>query len=246
MVLATLSTLTPSRKDIHSFPEITRYSQLITNTSYMVYLRQILSLAGAVGAVTALTLAIPTARTEQPSISENLSFPAQAPAAISEAQSPPYRIEFDRIDTDRSLDLVDGGSGRKTLRYLWPTGSPAEVLRDFSIAEHNWLPGHRGVDLKIDTGGSVFAPADGMVIYAGRINDRSVVSIEHPDGIRTTYEPVLPLVTAGQRVKQDQIIATVEPGHCPEHTCLHWGAKRALNRYLNPLHLLEGAIILLE
>ncbi|QRV02694.1 M23 family metallopeptidase [Arcanobacterium phocisimile] len=132
------------------------------------------------------------------------------------------------------------------VRYQWPTGAPAEIRTPFRIGEHNWNRGHRGVDLEVDVDSPIFAPADGVVVYAGQINDRMVISIEHPDGIRTTYEPVSPLVTKGQRVSQGELIATVQLGHCGVETCLHWGAKRPPDRYLNPLYLIEGDIILLE
>ncbi|MDY6082980.1 MAG: M23 family metallopeptidase [Actinomycetaceae bacterium] len=125
-------------------------------------------------------------------------------------------------------------------RYLWPTGKKALVIRGFSVGEHNWLPGHRGVDLDLNAGQPVFAARAGTVLYAGILVDRHVVSIEHDDGIRTTYEPVNPSLSVGEHVHAGQQIGTLEPGHCLLGDCLHFGAKRGKDDYLNPLFLLHA------
>jgi len=83
----------------------------------------------------------------------------------------------------------------------------------------------------------VLAAGAGVVVYAGPLAGRGVVSIAHPAGLRTTYEPVTALVQAGQRVERGTVIVLVNPGHCPE-TCLHWGARRAAE-YVDPLGLLS-------
>jgi hypothetical protein len=62
----------------------------------------------------------------------------------------------------------------------------------------------------------------------------------------TTYEPVSPMVAAGDRVTRGQRIGTVAPDHpgCPVAVCLHWGVLRGPARdgnYLNPLQLLATA-----
>nr|WP_253280564.1 M23 family metallopeptidase [Arcanobacterium phocae] len=131
-------------------------------------------------------------------------------------------------------------------RYDWPTGQPVKVIQPFSVGKYNWLPGHRGVDLDITQGKPIYAPAAGTIIYSGVLNDRQVISILHDDGIRTTYEPVIPAVVKGQRVQPHEIIGTVDGTHCAPSSCLHWGAKQGKNHYLNPLFLLEGPIVLLK
>ncbi|MFT0847811.1 peptidoglycan DD-metalloendopeptidase family protein [Actinomycetaceae bacterium L2_0104] len=123
--------------------------------------------------------------------------------------------------------------------YDWPTGHEVPVIRAFAAPEERWLPGHRGVDLAADEGSNVLAAGDGEVIYAGRLNDRNLVSIEHPGGLRTTYEPVSPAVSKGDRVVKGEVIGTLETGHFGPAPVLHWGAKFPEDRYIDPLSLLN-------
>ena len=50
--------------------------------------------------------------------------------------------------------------------YVSPTGT-VHVLRAFDRPEHDWLPGHRGVDLSLPVGGQVVAAGPGVVAFAG-------------------------------------------------------------------------------
>ncbi|WP_263248991.1 M23 family metallopeptidase [Saccharopolyspora rosea] len=122
--------------------------------------------------------------------------------------------------------------------------APPEVARPFTPPASEYGPGHRGVDLAATAGAPVLAAGAGLVRYAGRMVDRDVVSIEHPGGLRTTYEPVAPLVAVGDRVARGQPIGSLEPGHpgcpaAPQRACLHWGARRDAE-YLDPLRLISG------
>ncbi len=85
----------------------------------------------------------------------------------------------------------------------------------------------------------VLAAGAGTVVFAGQVAGRGVVSVEHAGGLRTTYEPVSPTVTAGDLVARGRPIGTVQAGHpgCPVLACLHWGARRGMD-YLDPLRLL--------
>jgi len=132
-------------------------------------------------------------------------------------------------------------------RYGWPLGPPHPVVRPFQPPSTPYGPGHRGVDLGSVAGAEVLAAGDGVVAFAGRIADRELVSVQHADGIRTTYEPLAPLVTTGDVVRRGQPIGVVRAGHpeCAAAACLHWGAKRG-ETYLDPLRLLaHGAVRLL-
>jgi murein DD-endopeptidase MepM/ murein hydrolase activator NlpD len=111
-------------------------------------------------------------------------------------------------------------------QFSWPLpGSPA-VVRGFHPPSFRYGPGHRGADLAALTGTPVLAAGAGTVIFAGLVAGHGVVSVSHQGGLRTTYEPVSPIVTAGQQVSKGQRIGTVQPGHpgCPRPVCLHWGA----------------------
>lgn len=125
--------------------------------------------------------------------------------------------------------------------WSWPTGAPVPVVRGFDPPDQKWLAGHRGVDLDIDVGFEVLAPADGVVTWAGTVVDRGVVSVQH-DGVRSTFEPVEAQVARGDRVARGQVLGTVTKGHSPG--ALHWGARVAEGTYVDPLRMLVGDIIL--
>jgi murein DD-endopeptidase MepM/ murein hydrolase activator NlpD len=125
---------------------------------------------------------------------------------------------------------------------LWtsPLGNPPSVSRPFEPPPHPYAAGHRGVDLLGSPGTPVLTAGDGVVVFAGMVAGRPVVSIDHADGLRTTYEPVAASVGAGQRVARGSVIGTLAPGHvgCPIDACLHWGLRRG-ETYLDPLGLLR-------
>jgi murein DD-endopeptidase MepM/ murein hydrolase activator NlpD len=77
------------------------------------------------------------------------------------------------------------------------------------------------------------------VIYAGVIAGRGVVSVAHPGGFRTTYEPVTSALRPGDAVAAGAPLGRLDAGHpgCPGGACLHWGLRQG-NRYLDPLALL--------
>lgn len=131
--------------------------------------------------------------------------------------------------------------------YGWPTGSPARVVRGFDPPTVIWGSGHRGVDLSLQAGSPVLAAGDGTVAFAGVVAGRPVVSIDHADGIRTTYEPVEASVTAGDVVTRGQTIGTLLAGHRSDGVdALHWGARTGPKSYINPLRLLHPAVVRLK
>ena len=111
------------------------------------------------------------------------------------------------------------------------------MVRAFQAPASPFGPGHRGVDLSAPAGTPVLAAADGTVVYAGAVAARTLVSVEHRGGIRTTYEPVAPTVTAGRPVRRGEVIGHLQEGHCAT-PCLHWGARRG-HEYLDPLRLVS-------
>nr|WP_239091016.1 M23 family metallopeptidase [Asanoa iriomotensis] len=127
-----------------------------------------------------------------------------------------------------------------------PVAPPLRVTRPFDAPARPWLPGHRGVDLASEPGATVWAAGPGEVVFAGPVAGRTVVSIQHANGLRTTYEPVTAAVRRGDRVATGDPIGTVEAGHagCPVTACLHWGLRRE-DVYLNPLLLLGFRVRLL-
>ena len=121
-----------------------------------------------------------------------------------------------------------------------PLPAPLAVVRSFDPPLHPWAAGNRGVDLAAHAGEPVSAATSGLVIYAGLLAGRGVISIR--DGsLRTTYEPVDPVVRAGDTVVAGQLVGYVSAAAdaCgPPGSCLHWGALQA-DQYIDPMGLLR-------
>ena len=100
--------------------------------------------------------------------------------------------------------------------------------------------GHRGLDLAGSTGQGVLAVEAGTVAHVGRIAGRGTVTVLHPSGVRSTYEPVEPAVTVGEVVARGSRLGELagDGSHC-RPSCLHLGAVRA-HTYLDPLVFLTG------
>ncbi|GLY94650.1 hypothetical protein Acsp02_19050 [Actinoplanes sp. NBRC 103695] len=125
--------------------------------------------------------------------------------------------------------------------------SPGLVARPFDPPPQPWLAGHRGVDLTATAGAPVRAPRDGTVVFARLVAGRGVITVAHPDGLRTTYEPVTASVAVGDAVRAGETLGALDAGHpgCPVDACLHWGLRRA-GTYLDPMTLLgRGRVRLL-
>lgn len=127
----------------------------------------------------------------------------------------------------------------------WPVAKP-EILNDFTAPEHDYGPGHRGVDLAASVGDVLTAPADGVISFAGRVAGKRVVSIRHGDFI-LTLEPAATTMVRGAPVRQGEPFATVSRGsdHCDDG-CVHWGVRRARNDYLDPALQVQRRRIVLK
>lgn len=94
-------------------------------------------------------------------------------------------------------------------------------------------------------GTPVRAAGSGQVVFAGVIAGTPTLSIEHSDGLRTTYQPIAPVVHKGQYVKEGSVIGTVATA-APSHDGLHWGVKTGPKTYIDPLSLLDRPVIRLK
>jgi murein DD-endopeptidase MepM/ murein hydrolase activator NlpD len=136
-------------------------------------------------------------------------------------------------------------------RLNWPLRPRPAVLRTFDAPAPDWNRGHRGVDLAGKPGQPVYAAGGGTVVYAGLLAGRHVVSLAHPGGLHTSYEPVQAGVRAGQMLAAGTVIGDLLAGHpgCPVAACLHWGAMwgpAARADYVDPLGLLASTPIRLK
>jgi murein DD-endopeptidase MepM/ murein hydrolase activator NlpD len=147
-------------------------------------------------------------------------------SALDPASASGPAARFDRLAPDSAV------------RFEWPVVA-AGVMRRFDPPPRPWLAGHRGVDLAAAPGTPVRAAGTGTIVFAGVVAGRGVVSIAHPGGLRTTYEPVtVGDLRPGQPVPAGGRIGTLDRGHpgCPAPACLHWGLRRG-GEYLDPLTL---------
>lgn len=120
--------------------------------------------------------------------------------------------------------------------WAWPLGGPGDLLAVFDRPEAPWAAGHRGVDLKTARGATVRSPAAGVVAFVGVVVDRPVVTVDHGNGLVSSFEPALADVVVGEPVSPGQVVAGVDTGgHCSD-VCLHWGV-RLNGEYIDPLSL---------
>jgi murein DD-endopeptidase MepM/ murein hydrolase activator NlpD len=136
-------------------------------------------------------------------------------------------------------------------RLDWPLQPRPAVTRVFDAPSPNWQRGHRGVDLAGSPGQPVYAAERGTVVFAGELAGRPVVSVAHPGGLRTSYEPVIAAVARGQLVTAGSPLGLLAAGHdgCPASACLHWGAMwgpAANADYVDPLGLVVTTPIRLK
>lgn len=153
------------------------------------------------------------------------------------------------------------------LRYRSPTTeSRPRVIHPFEKPAQRWSAGHRGVDLAVpENDRRVYAPAPGKVVFSGTVVNRKVLVIAHPDGRRSTFEPMDEALPVGTTVATGEIIGTVadaadgnseRPYQRCSTPCLYWGVRQGGTRgdgsgktaeYINPMSLLgskEPSILL--
>jgi len=164
--------------------------------------------------------------------------------AAADSPGPAAAVPLVRATRDGAGSSGPTGAGQSVPSrrgWRWPVeGRTPTVLRRFHVGPQRWSPGHRGVDLAAGPGQQVLAAGAGRVSFAGVVAGRAVVTVDHPGGLRTTYEPVVASVTVGSSVAAGQPIGTMQAGgtHCEGSTCLHWGLRLG-ERYLDPLLLLH-------
>ena len=153
------------------------------------------------------------------------------------------------------------------LRYRSPTAaSRPQVIRPFEKPAQRWSAGHRGVDLAVpEHDRRVYAPAPGKVVFSGTVVNRKVLVLAHPDGRRSTFEPMDEALPVGTTVAAGEVIGTVavtaggnseRPYLRCSTPCLYWGVRQGGARgdgsgkdaeYINPMSLLgskEPSILL--
>ncbi|WP_271178397.1 peptidoglycan DD-metalloendopeptidase family protein [Leifsonia poae] len=117
--------------------------------------------------------------------------------------------------------------------WRWPLQGVA-LTRPFEAPATPYSAGHRGVDLRAAPGAAVSAPSDAVVHFSGVVVDRPVLTLDHGDGVLSSYEPVRSELKAGDSVAVGGSVGVVSTGgHCNE-ACLHVGV-RVYGEYVSPL-----------
>lgn len=121
--------------------------------------------------------------------------------------------------------------------WLWPVEGEHSIRLEYQAPITEYARGHRGVDLPVDVGQEVLAPATGIVSYAGTLAGRGVLSLRVGDYL-VSFEPLNSAVAEGDVVIRGAVLGTVGTGsHCDE--CMHVGVRRN-GLYLSPMKLLES------
>lgn len=125
-------------------------------------------------------------------------------------------------------------------RWRWPSAAAPAVVNPFRAPAHEYGAGHRGVDIGTSINAAVTAPADGVVAFRGIVVDRPLLTIEHADGLVTTFEPLRSELLPGEPVTAGQVIGQVDVGGHTPPGALHLGV-RSHGDYINPMLLFGGA-----
>jgi len=133
-----------------------------------------------------------------------------------------------------TLTLVAPGASTAE-HWAWPVGPPRTIVRPYVAPATAYSAGHRGIDVTVPDG-IVTAPAAGIVHFAGTVVDRPVLSINHGDGVISSYEPVTTTLRKGDPIARGDPIGQAVPGHCSS-MCLHFGV-RIDGEYVSPLSML--------
>jgi hypothetical protein len=122
--------------------------------------------------------------------------------------------------------------------YRLPVDAP--VVRAFEPPSSLYGPGHRGVDLDAEPGTPVRAAERGRVRHAGQVAGVVWVSIDHEDGVTTSYGPLAGLrVGKGDDVDRGDVLGVVadaDHGDPELDRGLHLGARRG-GEYVDPMRL---------
>ncbi len=125
--------------------------------------------------------------------------------------------------------------------WHWPVDGTRRVSVAYRAPAHAYGPGHRGMDVAAAAGGTVVAPAEGVVAFQGVVVDRPLLTIRHADGLVSTVEPVESPLRPGDAVHRGQDIGRIAMGgHTPPDS-VHVGVRRD-GEYINPMLLFGGLL----
>ena len=126
------------------------------------------------------------------------------------------------------------GAGRAQPGILLAPPVSAPIAARFVAHGTDWGPGHRGIDYVVGAGTAIRAAAAGRVEFAGRVAGVFAITVDHGNGISTTYSRLSDiLVTEGAVVGAGTWIGRAGSSHGGSAGGLHFGVKQG-TRYVDP------------
>ena len=91
----------------------------------------------------------------------------------------------------------------------------AEILDPFRLPSGPYGAGNRGIEYDTGPGDPVYSAGPGTVVFAGPVGGVVYVSVDHGDGLRTSYGPLAHMVVSlGDTVQRgDRLATAVGPLH---------------------------------
>ena len=133
-------------------------------------------------------------------------------------------------------DTRASAQGGQAMAVYYSAPMLTEVVDPFRPPAHVGASGNRGLEYGDSDNQIVAAAASGYVSFAGPVAGRNVITIQHADGVRTTYTGLLEVwVVAGQSVNQHSAVAVASTG-------FHFGA-RIRDHYLDPQILIDASVV---
>ena len=112
------------------------------------------------------------------------------------------------------------------------------ISRYFQAPVGEWGSGHRGIDYAVMPGAQVRAAAPGIVTFAGPVAGVLAVTIDHTDGLETTYSQLSEIhVSRGEGVGEGRFVGAAGRSHTGQSSGLHFGVKLD-DRYVDPLEFM--------
>lgn len=118
-----------------------------------------------------------------------------------------------------------------------------DILRGWDAPDDDpYAPGHRGIDIAAPTGTAVRASADGTVSFAGSVAGNRTVTVDHGDGLLTSYSFLgTAAVKKGDPVMSGDVVGAVGTGHATnQQSHVHLSARRD-GIYVDPVTLYLGS-----
>ncbi len=118
--------------------------------------------------------------------------------------------------------------------YRPPSNAP--IVDHFRPPANPWGAGNRGIDYGTIEGDEVRAAAPGRVVFAGEVGGTLHVTVEHADGLRTSYSFLAAVsVARGDRVRSGDIVGTAAGS-------FHFGVRAPDGTYFDPEEVLAGRV----